>query len=120
VAGAITQMDEVKQKNAALVEEAAAAASSLEDQAGKLRTAVAVFQLEESGFRAPVSAAPKRAAAPVRPMAVRKVSQPASNAGAQPAKASVAPAAAPAAAAPTRTPAKATASAGSDQDWETF
>ncbi|CAE6685570.1 methyl-accepting chemotaxis protein [Paraburkholderia domus] len=119
VARAVTQMDEVTQQNAALVEEAAAAASSLEDQAGKLRTAVAVFQLEESGFKAPVSPAPKRAAAPVRPMAARKVSQ----AGAQPAtvaKAPAAPAAAPAVAAPTRTPAKATASTGSDQDWETF
>jgi methyl-accepting chemotaxis protein-1 (serine sensor receptor) len=124
VARAVTQMDEVTQQNAALVEEAAAAASSLEDQAGKLRTAVAVFQLEESGFKAPVSAAPKRVAAPVRPIAARKVSQPvsqpASHAAAQPARASAAPAATPAAAAPTRTPAKATASAGSDQDWETF
>ncbi|SIO46795.1 methyl-accepting chemotaxis sensory transducer with TarH sensor [Burkholderia sp. GAS332] len=120
VARAVTQMDEVTQQNAALVEEAAAAASSLEDQAGKLRTAVAVFQLEESGFKAPVSAAPKRVAAPARPIAARKVSQPASHAAAQPARASAAPAATPAAAAPTRTPAKATASAGSDQDWETF
>jgi methyl-accepting chemotaxis protein-1 (serine sensor receptor) len=124
VARAVTQMDEVTQQNAALVEEAAAAASSLEDQAGKLRTAVAVFQLEESGFKTPVSAAPKRVAAPVRPIAARKVSQPvsqpASHAAAQPARASAAPAATPAAAAPTRTPAKATASAGSDQDWETF
>ncbi|MGA9913686.1 MAG: methyl-accepting chemotaxis protein, partial [Paraburkholderia sp.] len=76
VARAVTQMDEVTQQNAALVEEAAAAASSLEDQAGKLRTAVAVFQLEESGFKTPVSAAPKRVAAPVRPIAARKVSQP--------------------------------------------
>jgi methyl-accepting chemotaxis protein-1 (serine sensor receptor) len=128
VARAVTQMDEVTQQNAALVEEAAAAASSLEDQAGKLRTAVAVFQLEESGFKTPVSTAPKRVAAPVRPIAARKVSQPvsqpasqpASHAAAQPARASAAPAATPAAAAPTRTPAKATASAGSDQDWETF
>ncbi len=127
VARAVTQMDEVTQQNVALVEEAAAAASSLEDQAGKLRTAVAVFQLEESGFKAPVSAAPKRVAAPARPIAARKVSQPvsqpASHAAAQPAthtKASAAPAATPAAAAPTRTPAKATASTGSDQDWETF
>jgi methyl-accepting chemotaxis protein-1 (serine sensor receptor) len=124
VARAVTQMDEVTQQNAALVEEAAAAASSLEDQAGKLRTAVAVFQLEESGFKTPVSAAPKRVASPARPIAARKVSQPvsqpASHAAAQPARASAAPAATPAAAAPTRTPAKATASAGSDQDWETF
>ncbi|NPT58384.1 methyl-accepting chemotaxis protein [Paraburkholderia elongata] len=127
VARAVTQMDEVTQQNAALVEEAAAAASSLEDQAGKLRTAVAVFQLEESGYKAPVSAAPKRAATPVRSTAARKVSHPTSHpvsqAGAQPvtaAKAPAAPAATPVSAAPTRAPAKAVASAGSDQDWETF
>jgi methyl-accepting chemotaxis protein-1 (serine sensor receptor) len=121
VARAVTQMDEVTQQNAALVEEAAAAASSLEDQAGKLRTAVAVFQLEESGFKAPVSAAPKRVTAPVRPMAARKVSHSVSQATPV-ARTPAAPAAtpAPAAAAPTKTPARAAASAGSDQDWETF
>jgi methyl-accepting chemotaxis protein len=41
---AITQMDEVTQQNAALVEEAAAAAGSLEHQAQQLRTAVSVFR----------------------------------------------------------------------------
>ena len=129
VARAVTQMDEVTQQNAALVEEAAAAASSLEDQAGKLRSAVAVFQLEESGFKAPVSAAPKRAAAPVRPAVARKaphaVSHAVSHSASQAtpaARTSAAPAAtqAPAAAAPTKAPARAVASAGSDQDWETF
>jgi len=45
VALAVSQMDEATQQNAALVEEAAAAAHSLEDQAGKLREAVAVFTL---------------------------------------------------------------------------
>jgi len=45
VALAVSQMDQATQQNAALVEEAAAAAHSLEDQAGKLRQAVAVFQL---------------------------------------------------------------------------
>ncbi|WP_341315535.1 methyl-accepting chemotaxis protein [Paraburkholderia sp. IMGN_8] len=119
VARAVTQMDEVTQQNAALVEEAAAAAQSLEDQAGKLRTAVAVFQLEDGGHTAPVSAAPKpkRAAAPIRPMAARK-------APAAVAKAPAAPAAAMSAAesakASAKAPAKALASAGSDQDWETF
>src|SRR6202012_2390888 len=43
---AITQIDEVTQHNAALVEEAAAAARSLEEQAAVLRDAVAVFQLD--------------------------------------------------------------------------
>ncbi|WP_144154407.1 methyl-accepting chemotaxis protein [Paraburkholderia sp. BCC1885] len=53
VARAVTQMDEVTQQNAALVEEAAAAAQSLEDQAGKLRATVGVFQLEDDAFNAP-------------------------------------------------------------------
>ncbi|HTJ94993.1 MAG TPA: methyl-accepting chemotaxis protein [Pararobbsia sp.] len=42
---AVTQMDEVSQQNAALVEQAAAAAASLNDQAAVLREAVAVFRL---------------------------------------------------------------------------
>ena len=42
---AITQMDEVTQQNAALVEEAAAASKSLEDQGGQLSEAVAVFRV---------------------------------------------------------------------------
>jgi len=42
---AVSQMDEVTQQNAALVEEAAAAASSLEDQAKALDSAVAVFKV---------------------------------------------------------------------------
>ncbi|WP_408303207.1 methyl-accepting chemotaxis protein [Paraburkholderia sediminicola] len=41
----VTQMDEVTQQNAALVEEAAAAAQSLQDQAFKLNAAVAVFSM---------------------------------------------------------------------------
>lgn len=42
---AITQMDCATQQNAALVEQAAAAAESLEEQAGNLGTAVSVFKL---------------------------------------------------------------------------
>ncbi|MFM0674369.1 methyl-accepting chemotaxis protein [Paraburkholderia sediminicola] len=122
VARAVTQMDEVTQQNAALVEEAAAAASSLEDQAGKLRTAVAVFQLEEGGYKAPVTAPPKRAATPLRSVVARKVSHArAAQPAPQAAAATKAPAAtAQPAAAPARAPAKAITTAGSDQDWETF
>ena len=67
---AIAQMDQATQQNAALVEESAAAAESLRDQAHQLVEAVAVFKLRraEAGFdqRAarPAAAAPK--AAPVR------------------------------------------------------
>ncbi|WP_371182277.1 methyl-accepting chemotaxis protein [Xanthomonas sacchari] len=42
----VTQMDESTQQNAALVEEATAAARSMEEQAGQLRQAVAVFKVE--------------------------------------------------------------------------
>jgi len=43
---AVAQMDEVTQQNAALVEQAAAAASSLEEQARRLSSAVAVFRVD--------------------------------------------------------------------------
>ncbi|MBC7861177.1 MAG: MCP four helix bundle domain-containing protein, partial [Burkholderiaceae bacterium] len=43
---AIGQMDEATQQNAALVEQAAAAAASLQDQAGTLAQVVSVFKLE--------------------------------------------------------------------------
>ncbi|WP_454871974.1 methyl-accepting chemotaxis protein [Paraburkholderia xenovorans] len=134
VARAVTQMDEVTQQNAALVEEAAAAASSLEDQAGKLRHAVAVFQLEETGHTAPPSAAPKRAPAPApqravvarkgaRTAAAHSAPQGATATASAPVAVTKAPAATPQpAAAPARMPAKAIAAAdaGSDHDWETF
>ncbi|WP_321821563.1 MULTISPECIES: methyl-accepting chemotaxis protein [unclassified Burkholderia] len=45
VSRAVTQMDQVTQQNAALVEEAAAASASLDEQAGRLRTAVWVFRV---------------------------------------------------------------------------
>ncbi|WP_306396342.1 methyl-accepting chemotaxis protein [Telluria beijingensis] len=44
---AITQMDSVTQQNAALVEEAAAAAASLEDQAAVLARLVSVFKVDD-------------------------------------------------------------------------
>jgi methyl-accepting chemotaxis protein len=46
---AILQMDRVTQQNAALVEEAAAAAASLQDQSGALAQVVSVFQLAGHG-----------------------------------------------------------------------
>lgn len=45
VSRAVSQMDEVTLQNAALVEQAAAAASSLDEQAGRLRSVVAVFRV---------------------------------------------------------------------------
>jgi methyl-accepting chemotaxis protein len=61
---AVSQMDTVTQQNAALVEEAAAAAASLEDQAAKLAHVVSVFRLDETvARRAPAAAPAKRPAA---------------------------------------------------------
>ncbi|KJK26244.1 membrane protein [Burkholderiaceae bacterium 16] len=53
---AVTQMDQVTQQNAALVEEAAAAAGALEEQAQKLNGVVSVFRL--SGSHAVATPAP--------------------------------------------------------------
>jgi methyl-accepting chemotaxis protein len=55
---AISQMDEVTQQNASLVEEAAAAAESLQEQAGKLAQLVSVFKLDarEQAASAPAAA----------------------------------------------------------------
>ena len=46
---AVAQMDEVTQQNAALVEQAAAAAGSLQEQATQLSQAIAVFKLSSAG-----------------------------------------------------------------------
>jgi methyl-accepting chemotaxis protein-1 (serine sensor receptor) len=56
---AISQMDSVTQQNAALVEEAAAAADALTQQAASLSEAVSIFKLEEQGQTARL-APPKR------------------------------------------------------------
>ncbi|WP_329603167.1 methyl-accepting chemotaxis protein [Undibacterium baiyunense] len=45
---AITKMDEAVQQNAALVEEAAAAAGSMQEQANNLNQAVSIFKLSEN------------------------------------------------------------------------
>ncbi|MEA9565206.1 methyl-accepting chemotaxis protein [Xanthomonas sp. WHRI 8932A] len=56
----ITQMDETTQQNAALVEEATAAARALEEQAVGLTEAVAVFKTDATYAAPPVRAAPSR------------------------------------------------------------
>ncbi|MEA9828701.1 methyl-accepting chemotaxis protein [Xanthomonas campestris pv. raphani] len=60
----ITQMDETTQQNAALVEEATAAARSLEDQAVQLTEAVAVFKTDNRVVAAPVRHVPSPAINP--------------------------------------------------------
>jgi methyl-accepting chemotaxis protein-1 (serine sensor receptor) len=46
----ITQMDEVTQQNAALVEEAAAASQSLEDQGRQLNESISFFRLDAASL----------------------------------------------------------------------
>ncbi|HEY0065380.1 MAG TPA: methyl-accepting chemotaxis protein [Telluria sp.] len=66
---AIGQMDGVTQQNAALVEEAAAAAESLQDQAAQLAKAVSVFKL---GEQQPAAAPARPAPPPPPPVAVKE------------------------------------------------
>uniref|UniRef100_UPI000585A344 methyl-accepting chemotaxis protein n=1 Tax=Xanthomonas arboricola TaxID=56448 RepID=UPI000585A344 len=54
----VTQMDETTQQNAALVEEATAAARSMEEQAVQLTQAVSVFKISEGSTRTTRPAAP--------------------------------------------------------------
>jgi len=76
---AVIQMDNTTQQNAALVEEAAAAAQSMQDQAGNLSQVVGAFKLKEhgGGVSGSVLAAQK---AP----ATRRSALPASRGGALP------------------------------------
>ena len=132
VGNAVTQMDQTTQQNAALVEEMAAAASSLKSQALELVQTVAVFKLDardtQHGVTLPI--APVRSHKPGAPpfkgverrgggvpkgaAARSPTSTPAAKASVAPAKVVVAKAASP------KAPAKAAPAAGADSDWETF
>ena len=69
---AVTQMDEVTQQNAALVEQAAAAASSLQDQAARMREVVSVFRIAEQSIdRMHAASAARGSQASARPAGVR-------------------------------------------------
>jgi methyl-accepting chemotaxis protein len=66
----IIEMDSMTQQNAALVEEAAAAAQSLQDQAAELSRVVSIFKLVEGEERV-VAAPPPAAKAVVKPIVAR-------------------------------------------------
>ncbi|MEB0140892.1 MULTISPECIES: methyl-accepting chemotaxis protein [unclassified Undibacterium] len=70
---AIIAMDNATQQNAALVEEAAAAAQSLQDQANSLVQVVSVFHLHAADLPAAI-ALDKRPAAPAKVTTVRRAS----------------------------------------------
>ncbi|MFP6562254.1 methyl-accepting chemotaxis protein [Paraburkholderia sp. B3] len=114
---AVSQMDEMTQQNAALVEEASAAAQTMATQSQGLREVVSVFRIGGAAYSAaaapiapaapaPLAVSTRKAPVPVRPAAPREPvlkSRPS------------------AAAAPARQPAAtAEAAAGDSQDWETF
>ncbi|MEP7295594.1 MAG: methyl-accepting chemotaxis protein [Burkholderiales bacterium] len=106
VGDAVTQLDQVTQQNAALVEESAAAAESLRHQAATLAEVVRVFKLSggvhtgSSTHAAPVAA---KSAAVARPQVRAKPAVPASAASEAP-----------------RAPNVAMAKTGTDDNWETF
>ncbi|MCW5296982.1 HAMP domain-containing protein [Herbaspirillum lusitanum] len=108
---AITQMDETTQQNAALVEQAAAAAQSLQDQAQRLTQSVSVFKLDGNRqlTSTPKTSTPVRTVdITPRPVAVTAEKKPAATV-ARTAKPAVAPA----------LPASAAVKP-NDDDWEQF
>jgi len=121
VNGAVNNLDQMTQQNAALVEQSAAAAASLKDQAMRLGQAVGAFRVVATQHTlAPVHAAPRAqpAAATARPaMPAKPPAKPAPKAVAKAAPAAAV--AAKAAATPAATlPKLAASDAGGD--WETF
>jgi methyl-accepting chemotaxis protein len=85
---AVSQMDEMTQQNAALVEQAAAAAASMQEQADKLLQSVSIFKLSEveqqiKPMPSPFAATPRveMAAIPARSTPVARASGSASGAG---------------------------------------
>jgi hypothetical protein len=119
-------MDQTTQQNAALVEEMAAAASSLRSQAEELVQTVAVFKIEDG----PAAPSPMKVRAPAsaaKPFAGqdRRTGNNPPNAGARPstvAKPAPRPAAkaVPAQLAANKPAPAPKAAAGGDDDWETF
>ena len=63
---AITQMDQVTQQNAALVEEAAAAANAMQEQAQQLSQSVQVFRLQEADAPVATAVPARHVSQPVR------------------------------------------------------
>ena len=114
---AVTQLDQMTQQNAALVEESAAAAESLKDQANRLAGVVQVFRLDGMAAQVtPVAHAAARAPVVLKPVATKPA---ASLSASQPKPALAAPA-------PRKAPQPAAVaqasndSARAEGDWESF
>ncbi len=111
---AVSEMDTVTQQNAALVEEAAAAAEAMQQQAANLERVVSVFRLD--GAQRVVAPAPTPAPSPAsaatRPAGSRlAMVKPAKPAAARPT---------PAVSAPAKPQKRLTTVATNDGDWEEF
>ncbi|MDO8813220.1 MAG: methyl-accepting chemotaxis protein, partial [Gallionella sp.] len=106
---AITQMDEVTQQNAALVEEAAAAAESLEEQAQNLAVSVGTFKMDSHSGSTAVA---RRDSSPASHATVARHAAPPARKGTAIAK--LAPGKAPA------TKPKGKPQGGDDGEWEEF
>lgn len=107
---AIVQMDQVTQQNATLVEEASAAAQSLQDQAGTLAHAVSIFKLDDTQL--------VLASAPTSTMA--SIAPPSSGAGSERARLPGKSEASIAVARSRDGQRKAPSGAGNANDWEEF
>ena len=120
VGEAVTQMDHATQQNAALVEQSAAAAASLNQQAQDLVGAVAVFRLTQQHAAAAHAPVPQRVAEPVARAAapVKKVGLSTKPAAAVKSPAVPAPKPAAPLAAPAAKPKP--ASTANEGDWESF
>ncbi len=131
ISSAVNHLDQMTQQNAALVEESAAAAQSLSDQATTLAQVMSGFKLV-AGPAVSMSTAPSVPAAPHPQPSMRAPGSSAALAAAQPAARPAAssptskPPAAPAARAPQATvapspaPVMKAATTAPDADWETF
>ncbi|CAN7545063.1 methyl-accepting chemotaxis protein [Acidovorax delafieldii] len=117
VGEAVTQMDQVTQQNAALVEEMAAAAASLNNQAQDLVSTVAFFKLSPAQAAQPAASAfayvPK-AAGSSKALAGSSRPAPVAQSKVPPLRAAAKPAPALASTAPARS------GSGNDADWESF
>jgi methyl-accepting chemotaxis protein len=125
VGHSVSQMDQATQQNAALVEQSAAAAESLTNQAARLVEAVAVFRIGADGVK---PTAPRALPAPAvqaktqierrGPNRATNVTRPSFVKQAKPV--ATLPANKPAAGAPTAAPSAAASSRTGTDDWEQF
>jgi methyl-accepting chemotaxis protein len=114
---AVGSMDEMTQRNAALVEETTAAAQSLSGQANELANLVGFFKLDGSARAIPGVATPAVAAGPAPTAAPKRAPMTAPAAARKPAIPAAVPVQAPITARPSpATPAK----AAGDDDWQEF